>query len=322
LGGDISWPDRLAYRLRVATGWFVALRLLLVLLRQGRWNTQVLRRCHVELRLAGTPVAGRPPSLVRTPVQHYWRLLRAMPSLAHDEADVWAQRLRDLYQKIREATEHSPGSRKTLSDPDARQLQYLFLQKFFQARLRIDLPPPADAFARYRSSSEALRDFFDFCAAQGRLTDREEVERAMGDFAKLVQRYRVDHGGQNPPRGYFHERADMHRRFLKRLTRFLGPARLLAQIYWGKVHAQRVIQGLRLPGWVEDALTGQLTLPPGVPRELVRSALVFETGLQGLRLLAEMCTGFGANHQSPKLSGLIHEAIHGLQKGIDTFAAG
>jgi hypothetical protein len=323
LGGDISWHDRLAYHLRVAAGWCGALRLLLVLLRQGRWNTRVLRRCLVDLRLAGAPVAGRLPGLICTPLRHYWRLLRAMPSLAHDEAAVWERYLRSLHEELRKASdEPDAGPDKALNDTDARELQFAFLQRFFWGRLRLELPPSADAFARYRRSSHALRDFFDFCDAAGRLSSREEVEKAMGDFATLVQQYRVNHGGQNPPREYFTKLAHVHRRFWNRSAQFFQPGYLLAGIYWGKADPQRVTRGVRLPPWVEKTVTRELKPPAELPRHLLRSVLVFEMALQGLRLLVERCNGLNSFPESPKLIRVLHEAVDDLKRGARAFATG
>lgn len=321
MGGDVPWLERLAYGLRVASGWSAAVWWLLILLRQGDWNARVLRRWQTQMFLAGIPAARRRTGLITTPLTCYCRVLRAIPGVAENHSAEWEHRLHSLHDEVREASDRNPGPRKLLTDHEARELQRDVLRRFFQVRLQLELPGPADAFVRYRHSSEALRDFFDFCAAGGRLTSREEVERAMEDFARAAAEYRVLHRGQNPPQGYFQTAEHVRRQFWTRTMRLLQPSRLLTEVYWGKPHPQRVVEGVALPAWVRRHLA-QLIRPPGLPRHLLRSVLAYEIALQGVRLLAEKCSGRASFPESAKVAHLVEEAVGDLLGGVRAPAAG
>lgn len=307
------WLARLAYGLRVTEGWFGAIALALVLLRLGFYNAKILRRFYSQLQLAGVSLSQSPPGLIRTPLWHYWELLRVVPELADDEAEVWARRLQELHEELREASEQQPGERKLVMDRDARALQFEFLQRFFRNRLQIELAPPGDAFAGYLPGVEGLRDFFDFCSSHRRLTSREEVEKSLEEFARQVREYRLRFS-RNPPKAYFQQQPIIHQPLRERLRKLLHPTSLLTQIYWGKNHFQRVSGRVSLPPWAAKLIIKGAYPPRELPRHLLRSILKFEMSLQALRVLVDQCRQLNSFSPSLRLVSTLQQAIEDLQR--------
>lgn len=323
-GGNADDRDPGAYVLRVMAGRWAVCRLGFWLLRQADWNTRIVRHCQLHLRLSGAPVPRGRPGLVRASLLQWGRLWRAVPELAKADAAAWAVRLRQLHADIRALSDRQPGPRQPLRDRDACQLQHALLERFFRERLRLVLPPEADAWVRYRASSEALRDFFDFCASRDRLTSREDVELALVEFAAVIRQYRTQHGDQNPPRDFFWTSAHTQDRRLtgSRHRRFWEAGRRLSQIYWGKNPLQRVKGEHALAAWVQTILTSRLEPWPTLPRWDLRTTLVFEGYLQGLRLLAEVSVYLSEVHDSPQRRHLLQRAVADLRRGAEAFSAG
>lgn len=319
-GNGISSTDALGKLLRAGVAGAAAIRLFFILTRQACWNTKVLLAFQQELQKCGLEADGRRFNMLQTPMHQYWRLLCDIPGLASDDAAVWRQRLIDWRDELRCQPGRTDAQQKCLTGEELRKLQRDLIRRVFRERLNLELPQEhASAFGLYRRSSDALRDFLDYCLTRGHLVSRETAISAVPGFVSIVREWNTTRRIQPPP-DFFLNNGALSTKTTKHL-RFRTP-KAFADIFWGKAHHQRINHAVRLPPPAQEALNKSVTPPSKYPRHLLRAALTYEMCIQGCKKMASLQKALATVGDQPDVVDLLAQAGRQLLAGATVFATG
>jgi hypothetical protein len=312
-GNGTSSTDTVGKLLRAVVAGAAAIQLFFILTRQACWNTKVLLALQQALRKCGVAADGHRFNMLQTPMHQYWRLLCEIPGLASDDAAVWRQRLTEWREELRRQPGRTDAQQRCLTGEELRKLQRDLIRRVFRERLNLELPQEhASAFGLYRRSSDALRDFLDYCLARGYLVSRETAISAVPGFVSIVREWNTTRRIQPPP-DFFLNRGASSTYSTKHL-RFRTP-KAFGDIFWGKAHFKRINQTVRLPLLAQEVFNKSVTPPSKYPRHYLRAALTYEMCIQGCKKMASLQDALANVDERPDVVDLLAQAGRQLLAG-------
>lgn len=319
-GNGTSSTDAVGKLLRAVVAGTAAIRLFFILTRQACWNTKVLLAFQQALQKCGLEADGRRFNMLQTPMHQYWRLLCEIPSLASDDAAVWRQRLLDWRDELRRQPGRADAQQRCLTGEDMRKLQRELIRRVFLERLKLDpRPEHLSPFGLYRRSSDALRDYLDFCYAGGYLVSRETAISVVPAFGAIVREWNTTRRIQPPPNFFLNRETSSS--YSTKGLRYRTP-KTFVDIFWGKAHLERINHAVQLPLPAHEAFNKSATPPSKYPRDFLRAALTYEMCIQGCKKMASLKDALATVGERPDVVDLLAQAGRQLLAGATVLSTG